>query len=230
MGFSSAQEALGKRIDSPSKHPAGEIIGVVSDYHHRGLQQKIEPIAFDFNPSRGIYFSIRYSAEETQLLLKEIEKVWNTHFPGFEFNFFFLDQDFEKQYQSEQRLIQALTLFSAITVLLGVIGLVGLVSFVIISRTKEISIRKVLGANVSGLTQLLTQEFIVLVVVANLLIIPICWYLADRWLMGFAYRSPVRISTFVATFGLTVLLTLIAISIQTIRAALMNPAQTLKSE
>jgi putative ABC transport system permease protein len=230
FGWSSAQDAIGKKITSPSGYPEGEVIGVVKDYHQFGLQQIIGPMAMDYNPQSSYLYAIRYKAANTQELIAAVQGVWAKNFPGYDFNYFFLDQDFERQYQAEQRLAKVFGLFAGITIIIAVIGLLGLVSFMVASRTKEIGVRKVLGADVLSITKLLSKEFIVLVVIGNLLAIPLAWYLADQWLQSFAVRNEISLLLFVITMGVAVIVTLITISFQTVKAAMADPIHSLRYE
>lgn len=228
FGWASPEEALGKRIESPSGHPAGKVIGVIRDYHHNGLQQKIAPITLDYSP--GYLFSIRYHAENTQELLSTLEQMWTKSFPGYEFQYFFLDDRFEQQYQAEQKLASVLGLFSVITVIVAVIGIVGLVSFLIVAKTKEIGIRKVLGASVLSISRLLSREFIVLVLVAGLIAAPLTWYLASQWLDEFAFRTQLNPVLFVSAVMVALVISLLAVGAQTIKAAMADPVESLRYE
>lgn len=230
FGWSSPQEAIGKKITSPSGYPEGEVIGVVKDYHQFGLQQKIGPMAMDYNPRSGNMYAVRYKAANTQQLMTSIEALWKKHFPGYDFNYFFLDQDFERQYQSEQKLAKVFGLFATVTIIIAVIGLLGLVSFMVASRTKEIGVRKVLGADVFSITSLLSKEFLILVVIANLIAFPLAWYFADQWLQSFENREGINPLLFVITLAIAVVVTLITISFQTVKAAMTDPIKSLRYE
>lgn len=228
FGWNSPSEAIGKEITSPSGHPEGIVIGVIKNYHHNGLQQKYGPITLDYGP--GYLFAIRYQSSDTKVLLSTLEEMWKKSFPGFEFNYFFLDEQFEKQYQSEQKLARVLSLFSILTIIIAVIGMIGLVSFLVVSKTKEIGIRKVLGASVTSISTLLSKEFLVLVLIAGVLATPVTWYLAAGWLESFAFRTTLNPLLFVGATGVAILLALIAVSVQTIRAALADPVDSLRYE
>jgi putative ABC transport system permease protein len=230
FGWASPEEAIGKKITSPSGYPAGEVIGVVKDYHQLGLQQNIGPMAMDYNPGPSYFYSIRYSARDTKQLISLTEELWKKNFPGFDFNYFFLDQDFERQYHAEQRLATVFALFAVITILIAVIGLLGLVSFMVTSKTKEIGVRKVLGAGIMSITSLLSREFLMLVVAANIIAYPVAWYFANQWLQGFANRVDVSPWVFVTTFSVAISITLVTISFQTIRAAMTDPVKSLRYE
>jgi putative ABC transport system permease protein len=230
FGWATPEEAIDKQITSPSGSPEGKVIGVVKNYHQFGLQQKIGPMVMDYFPTRGYLYAIRYKASDTQHLITSVQALWNKSFPGYDFNYFFLDQDFEKQYQSEERLANVFTVFAAITIVIATIGLIGLVSFMVVAKTKEIGVRKVLGAGIFSITKLLSKEFIVLVIVANILAIPIAWYFANGWLLKFAYRTPLNPMLFVWTTLIAIGITLLAVSYQTIRAAMADPVKSLRYE
>jgi putative ABC transport system permease protein len=229
-GWLTTEEAIGKRIGPPGQSPSGLVIGVVKDYHQLGLQQKIGPMVMDYSPDRGNMYAIRYKASNTQDLISAVENLWKKTFPGYDFNYFFLNQDFEKQYQAEQRLANVFSIFAIVTILVAAIGLIGLVSFMVTSKTKEVGVRKVLGASVFSITKLLSKEFIVLVIVANLLAIPIAWYFAHDWLQKFAYRTTLNPMLFVWTALIAIVITVLAVSYQTIRAAMADPVKSLRYE
>jgi putative ABC transport system permease protein len=228
FGWSSPEEAIGKQITSPSAHPEGTVIGVLRDYHHEGLQQKIGPITLDYNP--GHLFAVKYQASDTRVLLSTLEEMWSRAFPGYEFTYFFLDDQFEKQYQAEQRLAKVLGLFSMLTIIIAVIGMIGLVSFLVVSKTKEIGVRKVLGASVLSISTLLTREFVALVLVAGMLAAPLTWFVAAGWLDRFAYRTTLSPLLFIASTAVAVLVALLAVSVQTMRAAMADPVDSLRYE
>jgi putative ABC transport system permease protein len=203
---------------------------VVKDYHEFGLQQHIYPMTMDYNPKRSRYFAVRFTPTSTSNLLTNLESLWKKHYADHEFKYFFLDENFAIQYQAEQRLAKMFTVFSVVTIVIAVIGLVGLISFMVVSKTKEIGVRKVLGANVLSIAQLLSKEFLWLVVIANFIACPISWYLANQWLEKYAYRTTVGPGIFVVTIFTGFLITLVVVSAQTIKAAMANPVNSLKSE
>ncbi|MEI9919843.1 MAG: ABC transporter permease [Bacteroidota bacterium] len=229
MGWS-PESAIGKKIESPSGYPAGEVIGVVKDYHNAGLQQKINPLVMDFNPNSSYMYAIRYKAADTKQLIGTLQDLWKEHFPGYDFNYFFLDDKFNEQYKSEEKLARVFAMFATLTVVIAAIGLLGLVSFMVVARTKEIGVRKVLGAGVFNIVRLLSKEFIILVTIANVVAIPVAWYFANEWLSGFAFRMQISPLLFVWTLAVAVGLTLITVGYQTIRAALVNPVNSLRYE
>ncbi|MBS1557746.1 MAG: ABC transporter permease [Bacteroidetes bacterium] len=230
FGWKSPEEAIGKKIDSPSGRPAGVVIGVLKDYHQQGLQVNIEPITIDYAPNFAHLCAIRYRTTHTQQLITGLENFWKESFPGFDFSYSFLDDSFEKQYQSEKHLAQVFALFAVLTILIALIGLLAMVSFVVVTRLKEIGIRKVLGASMFSIIRMLTKEFVWLVVVANLLAAPVVWYVGGIWLQKFAYKMQLNPLFLVTTFLVAIALTILTVSIQSVKAAITNPVESLKSE
>ncbi len=230
MGWETPENAIGKRIVSPSQTPAGIVIGVVKDYHDQGLQNKIAPIAIDFNSKYAYLYAIRFSAADTKNLIETLGSVWGKYFPENEFNYFFLSETFAKQYAKEQRMTKVFSIFSILTIIIALIGLFGLVSFLVTAKTKEIGVRKILGASVWNLTSMLSREFVLLVVAANIVAIPLVIYFAQQWLQSFAYQMELSPMVFVLTMLAALLVTLLTVSIQTIKAAMSNPVESLRSE
>lgn len=230
FGWASPEEAIGKRITSPSGSPEGEVIGVVKDYHQLGLQQKIGPMTMDYAPQNSYLYAIKYKAADTQQLISSLNDLWAKTFPGYDFNYFFLNQDFENQYQAEARLANVFAVFASITMVIAMIGLLGLVSFMVVARTKEIGVRKILGADVFSITRLLSKEFLLLVLIANAIAFPLTWYLASEWLKTFAFRMTINPLLFVGTMIIALSITLVIVSLQTIKAALADPVKSLRYE
>jgi putative ABC transport system permease protein len=230
FGWTSPEEAIGKRITSPSGSPEGEVIGVVKNYHQLGLQQKIGPMTMDYAPQNSYLYAIKYKAADTQQLISSLNDLWTKTFPGYDFTYFFLDQDFENQYQAEARLANVFAVFATITMVIAMIGLLGLVSFMVVARTKEIGVRKILGADVFSITRLLSKEFLLLVLIANAIAFPLTWYLASEWLNTFAFRMTINPILFIGTMTIALAVTLAIVSLQTIKAALADPVKSLRYE
>jgi putative ABC transport system permease protein len=231
MGWLNAKDAIGKNIVSPSKLPEGTVIGVIKDYHGLGLQHKIWPKAMDFSSDQyGIYYAIRFTTGNTSELLEQVQNEWHNVYSDHGFDYFFLDQEFEKQYRAEDRLVTLFALFAVIGIIIACIGLLGMVSFMVNTRIKEISIRKIHGASVNQITGLLSKEFMFLVVISNLVVIGPVWYFAKEWLNDFAYHTNISPSIFMINLGIMVVLAFLTVSIQIIRAAMSNPAQLLHDD
>lgn len=231
MGWETPENAIGKTITSPSKHPEGTVIGVVKDYHGLGLQDDIWAKVMDYNSEKyGRYYAIRFETGNVSGLIATIKQNWNEQFKDYDFDYFFLDQDFDRQYKSEERLMNVFIIFAIITVVIAGIGLLGLVSFMIVSRTKEIGIRKVLGADIMSINKMLSKEFIVLVIIGNLIAMPLIWYLASDWLNNFAYHTQLTPILFISTLLITVTSAMLIVSIQTNNAARQNPVDAIRTE
>ncbi len=230
MGWENPEDAIGKKITSPSQYPEGTVIGVVKDYNEFGLQKKVYPMTMDYAPENSRYFAIKYNASNTEGVLKSVSGLWKQYYEGYDFEYFFLNENFERQYYAEQRLAKVFNIFSIGSVIIAVIGLFGLVSFMVVTRTKEIGIRKVLGANTFSILRLLAGEFVGLVLIANLIAFPIVWYFANEWLEGFAYRTTLSLLIFILPLIGALVITLITVGVQTLKAAMTEPVKSLRHE
>lgn len=230
FGWESPEEALGQKIVSPSTTPQGTVIGVVKDYHQLGLQQAIHGIAMDWAPDYSYWLSIRFEPGQTTTILENLNQKWINDFTGMDFKYFFLNEDFEWLYQAELRMSKMFRLFAGLTLLISLIGLLGLVSFMIESRSKEMSIRKVLGAGVPQIVYILSREFMVLVILASVLAVPVSLYFGKEWLQNFAYRAPIDLGNFLAVVLMALLVTLTVVGMQALRAAFRNTVNGLRSE
>lgn len=230
MGWGAAENAVGKRILSPSGTPAGLVIGVFQDYHQHGLQEKIEPVVMDLEERHLLYYLVKFQPGATQRVIEQAEATWNTLFPGYEFQYTFLDDAFAKQYESEETLNKMFQGFAIVAVIIAAIGLFGLSAFMVVHRTKEIGVRKVLGAHDFSILSLLSRDFIIWVIVGNILAWPVLIWVGQEWLQRFAYRTSLSPDIFLITLALSLVITLLAISYQAIQAMRMNPTKSLRSE
>lgn len=231
MGWGSPEDAIGKRIVSPSKTPQGTVIGVVKDYHGLGLQEHIWAKAMDFaSQYYGRYYAIKYDASQTYDLMKAIEKSWDQNFESYPLEYFFLDEDFDRQYREENQLARVLSIFAVMVIIVSAIGLMGLISFVALSRTKEVGIRKTMGATIPQIILILSKEFIYLVFIGNLLAIPLIWYYGNEWLNDFAYHTNINPFIFIFTLVVTSFIAFITVGFQTYKTAKMNPVNALRYE
>ncbi|MFN5169511.1 MAG: ABC transporter permease [Cyclobacteriaceae bacterium] len=230
MGWGTPENAIGKKIVSPSQTPAGTVIGVLKNYHDWGLQNKIAPSAIDYNSSYAYLYAIRFAVADTKTLIESMGRIWRTYFPENEFNYFFLSEMFAKQYAKEERLAKVFSVFALLTIVIAVIGLFGLVSFMVTTKTKEIGVRKVLGASTWSLAALLSREFITLVLLANVVAIPVIIYFSQQWLQSYAYRMDLNPLIFMFTVIIALAVTVFTISIQTVQAAMSNPIKSLRTE
>jgi putative ABC transport system permease protein len=230
-GWGTPETALGKHLRfGGDDAPEQTVVGVFEDYHHYGLQQRIEPMLLSIVPSAFNYFSLRVRTDDLSGTLAALEQTWNAFYPGHTFNSFFLDADFEQQYANEQRLSRLFGAFAGIAILIACLGLFGLASYITAQRTKEIGVRKVLGASVSSIVLLLAQDFVKLVAVAVLLAVPLAYLAMDQWLDDFAYRISMPLGAFALAGLVAVAIAILTVSYQSIRAALSDPVQSLRYE
>jgi len=227
MGLQHPSEAIGKTLQwGESSYP---IVGVTEDFHHRELQLKIEPLMMSMH-ERSFAFSLKMDTPNMIESMKKVEQVWQKVYPEESFRYEFLEDSIAKFYETEQRAAKLLQAATGIAIFISCIGLLGLVSFSVARRTREIGIRKVLGANVADIVALLSKDFLLLVFIAVLLASPLAWYFAKGWLEQFAYRIELQWWMF-ALAGLTAIgIALLTVSFQSIKAALSNPIESLRNE
>jgi putative ABC transport system permease protein len=208
----------------------GHIIGVVKDFHFRDYHQKISASVLLNNPDmRGTFF-IQANGSKMKQAIAKTETVWKQFFPKTPFEYKFMDEEFAQMYRSESKTSQLLGLFSGIAIFISCLGLLGLVLFITEQRSREISIRKILGAGVTNIFSLVTREFVILVMIAFLIASPIAWMVMNRWLLDFAYRTDFSWWIFaIAGFGVLGI-ALLTMSIQAIKASVANPASSLRNE
>lgn len=206
------------------------VIGVVKDFHIASLHQKIEPQIIFYDLSSVNHISIRLAPENISHTIGLLEKEWKKISPDRPFDFYFLDQSFDSQYRAEERLGKISLYFSLLGILIASLGLLGLSSYTTERRTKEIGVRKVLGATETGIVLLLSKEIVRWVLVANIIAIPVAYWLADRWLGNFAYRINLGWTTFVLAGLVALSIAVITVSFQAVRAALANPVESLRYE
>ncbi|MCB9277853.1 MAG: ABC transporter permease [Lewinellaceae bacterium] len=230
IGWQSPEEAVGKRIQYGGRD--ARIVGVYKDFNFESLHQDILPMIF-FIPRDSTFFndlSIKIDGTRTAEALDHIKKTWQTFLPDFPFDYQFLDQQYGRLYEAEQRQGRVFIGFALIAILIACLGLFGLAAFVAQQRVKEIGVRKVLGATTAGIVGLLSRDFLKLVLVALVIAVPLSWYLMNHWLQNFAYRIGISWWIFALAGVLAVLIAFVTVSFQSIRAALVNPVESLRSE
>jgi ABC-type antimicrobial peptide transport system permease subunit len=205
------------------------IIGVVKDFHFESLYKKVGPLFFYYSPKNNDLL-VKIKAGKEKETLAAVEKFYKQFNSGLPFQFKFLDDDYQALYSSEQRVGLLSRYFAAVAIIISCLGLFGLAAFTAQKRQKEIGIRKIVGASTRNVVAMLSKDFLKLVLVAVLIAFPVSWWAMDKWLQGFAYRVPITVSIFLIAGFATVFITLITISFQSIKAALMNPVKSLRSE
>lgn len=217
-------EALGKLIDSFT------VIGVIRDYHFQSLQNEIEPAIIGPISGEPRVVSAKLNSASIMGTMGQIEESWKSIAGPYPFQYSFMDQNFEDLYKAEKRLGILFSFFALITVIIACMGLFGLVAFMASKRTKEIGIRKILGATVTNIVALICKDFILLVSVGFLIAVPISWYTMNQWLANYAYRIDLGLGLFVVAGAAALLIALLTVSWQAIKAALANPVDSLRSE
>jgi putative ABC transport system permease protein len=228
FGYASPQQAIGKKFKQWGRE--GKIIGVMKDFHFRSLQQPIKPLSMRIEPGGCNLVSANLSAANLPSTISAIENKWKTLIPNRPFSYFFLDDFFDKQYRSEERFGKLFLNFAILAIFISCLGLLGLASYSTIQRTKEIGVRKVLGASVSNIVNLLSKDFLKLVAISSLIAFPIAWFAMHKWLEDFAYRTVISWWIFLMAAILATLIALFTISFQAIRAAIANPVKSLRTE
>lgn len=233
IGFASPEDALGKKMLSDYKGHSysDEIIGVVKNFHYEDLHMPILPYMFYLNDKASYNYAIVHAGSgDMDMIVRSLEKTWNKLNPGEPFIYSFMDEDFQRNYLSDQRLSRIVNVFTLVAILISCLGLFGLTSFSAEQRSKELSIRKVLGASVPALVLLLSKDFLKLVIMAILIASPIAWLVMHKWLQGFTDRIPISWDVFILTTTAVLGIAFSTISFQAIRAALANPIKNLKNE
>ncbi len=226
----SPEEALGKEVTNPFADTIPRrVVGVVEDYHFASLHNEIDPLAIMLGNDERI-IAIKMTPGAVKPVISLVEDTWTSMVSQHPFAFTFLDESYDQLYRSEQKQGQIFTLFAGIAVFIACLGLFGLVTFVAEQRTKEVGVRKVLGASVLQLIHLLTKDFAILVVIALVIASPIAYFVMQQWLSDFAYRITLQPMVFIVAGLAALLIALLTVSWQSARAALANPADSLRNE
>ena len=214
---------------SPDGGVSVQIIGVVRDFHFESLHQEIRPMLFRFRDFAR-YVVVRIAPEDVQQTIAMVEDRWRTATSGEPFEYSFLDEDFENLHRGDRKMGEIFTGFSALAILIACLGLYGLAAFTIQQRTKEIGVRKTLGASTSNLIMLMSREFIVLVLIALVVATPLAYFAMSQWLQLFSYRIDMSPAPFIASGVLALIIAFVTVSLQSMKTALTNPALTLRDE
>jgi len=228
MGYKSPEEAIGKKFKQFIS--SGTIVGVIKDFHFHSSQELVQPLAI--RPIIGFFtcITLDITSARMQETIALVEKQWKQLAPGLPLIYFFEDEAYNKQFLAQQRFGSLFICFSVLAILISCLGLLGLSAFSTAQRKKEIGIRKVMGASVTSIAALLSKDFVQLVFIALVIASPLAWLAMHTWLQDFAYRVNISWWVFVLSGAAAILIALVTVSFQSVKAALVNPVKSLKSE
>lgn len=227
------QDPIGVEISLDPKENFGKVIGVVKDFNYKSPHTPVEPLAIaisNFGGAPGSKIMIKVKANTISESVDFIEQKWKQYFPKYPVRYFFLDDEFNKQYHKDNTMLTIFSYFSGLTILISCLGLFGLASFTTEQRTKEIGIRKVLGASVANVTYIISKDFILLVLIGIAIASPIAYYALTKWLQNYAYHTNLTAGVFIIAGCLALLVAILTVSSQAIKAALTNPTKSLRTE
>ena len=237
-GFGTPEKAIGQTLswnewlpeDTLNPVKKGKVIGVVEDFHYKSLHEKVAPSVIQLYPQWTYAVAVKLRTANMKNSIAYINSVWNKFVPGYPLDYKFMDESYSVMYKSEEKLASLLWIFTIMAIIVGCLGLFGLAAFTAEQRTKEIGIRKILGANVFNIVGLLSKNFLMLVLIASLIALPVAWWTMDKWLQDFAYRIHIGWWVFVIAGMAALLIALFTVSFQAIKAAIANPAKSLRTE
>jgi putative ABC transport system permease protein len=231
LGFKTPEEAVGKTLYIPQfGNWKPIIVGVVNDYHQLSLKKPLDPSIFACGVYNGEYYSLRINTANMAKTISHVQRSWATAFPGNPFEYFFLDEYFNRQYDNEKRFEKLFISFAVLAIIIGCIGLFGLSAYTASQRIKEIGIRKVLGASVPDITRMLSKDFLKLILIAIVIASPLAWWAMSNWLEDFAYRVSISWWIFGAAGLVALFIAMLTVSMQAVKAAVANPVKSLRTE
>ena len=231
LGFKKPEDAIGQTLTIQAFGNWNPIVvGVVNDYHQISLKKPLDPSIFNCSLYGAEYYSMRVNTSNLPRTIDHVRKSWATAFRGNPFEYFFLDEYFNRQYESERKFEKLFVSFAVLAIIIGCLGLFGLSAYTASQRIKEIGIRKVLGASVPDITKMLSKDFLKLVIIAIVIASPIAWWAMSKWLEDFAYRVNISWWIFVVAGGLALMIAMLTVSLQAIKAAIANPIKSLRTE
>lgn len=231
FGWTNPEDAVGQEVEFVGfGNFRPRIVGVTKDFHTKSVHESIGPVVMSFFGNFHFFAFVRMQMDDLEATLASLEETWQAVVPGYLFDYSFLDQDFDRLYRSEAVLQRLLEYFALLTIFIACLGLFGLASFAAERRTKEIGIRKTMGASVPGVVFLLTKDLTRLVIPAFILAAPLAYFVMQRWLDSFAYSTNISLMTFVLTFIAALVIAGITVGFQALRAAVANPVESLRYE
>jgi hypothetical protein len=229
LNLSSPQDIIGRKIDLEGG-PNGTVVGVIKDFHNYSFKGGISPICISPDYGRYNYCAVKLNMARAGGLLPAFEKLWNDTYPEYNYTFRFMDDSIAEFYETETILLKLIEVFAGIAIFIGCLGLYGMVSFMAVQKTKEIGVRKVLGAGVPNILWIFGKEFFRLLIIAFLIAAPIGGWFMHRWLQDFVYRIPLNAQVFLLALASTIVIAALTIGYRTLRSALANPVKSLRAE
>ncbi len=229
LGFKDAASAVNQKIIRGGGDTL-TIVGVTANFHQLGLQKIIDPMILLPRPNSSGFYSLKIEAGNTQQIIASLRPIWNSYFPKDPFNYFFLDDSFGQQYKADMLFGKVFSVFAFLAILIACFGLLGLSAYNVLQRTKEIGIRKVLGASAQSLLLLLSRDFLKLIFISLLLAIPAGWYIMHQWLQDYAYRINIAWWVFLFAGSVALIIAIVTICIQVLKAVVANPVTSLRTE
>jgi len=231
LGFKKPEDAIGQTLTIQGfGNWSPIVVGVVNDYHQISLKKPLDPSIFNCSLYGGEYYSMRIKTSNLPRTIDHVKRSWATAFRGNPFEYFFLDEYFDRQYASERKFEKLFVSFAVLAIIIGCLGLFGLSAYTASQRIKEIGIRKVLGASVPDITKMLSKDFLKLVIIAIIIASPIAWWVMSKWLEDFAYRINISWWIFAVAGALALIIAMLTVSLQAIKAAIANPIKSLRTE
>lgn len=230
LGLKSPEEIIGQRMAFYKEDQKWPVVGVVKDYNSRSLHQEIEPVAISTEYQNFEWLAVRLERSKMNTALPAVEKLFTSIYPTYIYDRFFFDERLEQFYQNESIMLQLFKIFSFLSIFISCLGLYGLVSFMAVQKTREVGIRKVLGASVRSIVFLFSKEFSILVLLSFVISTPVAWYFMQKWLTGFYYHIGISWTVFALAILISITIAWLTVGYKAVRAALVNPVQSLKTE
>ena len=230
LGVRDPKDAIGKEINFWNGVKVAKIVGVIRDFNSYSLREPMAPVVL--STWKDVYqtINIKIKGGSEKPVLAYVEKLWNQAFPDYVYEYKFLDETIRNFYKQENQLSQLYKIFAAIAIFISCLGLYGLVSFMAVQRTKEVGIRKVLGASAQNIVYLLSKEFTLLIIIAFVISAPVAYYIMHQWLQNYTYRIPLGVSIFVLAIIGSVVIAWTTVGHRAIKAAMANPVKSLRTE
>jgi putative ABC transport system permease protein len=227
LGFEDPQKAIGRTL---ARGDTMNVIGVIRDYHSESLNKDIDPLLILLYPEIRTAYSVKIGSTNISTTISAIRSTWDKYFPNDAFNYYFLDEAFDAQYKSDKQFGKLFGFFASLAIIIACFGLMGLSAYSVLQRRKEIGIRKVLGASILSVFNILSKGFMRLVIVAIVIASPISWLIMNKWLQNYAYRIHISWWMFAMAGLFSILIALVTVSYQIIKAAVANPVKSLRTE